>query len=277
MAQIDTQVGEYEIGALLGRGGMGQVHVARHASGRRVVVKRLRDTLALDPRLMARLGDEGRVSRRVCHPNVVRVYEHGVSADGTPFIVMEHARGTTLRKVVLEQGPLSLARIRGLVSQLLAGLGAIHEAGIVHADIKSSNIIVDTLNGVDHLTIIDFGLARTRTSQGPANDEGIVVGTPEYIAPEMLRGEAPSVRSDLYSAAIVAYELIVGLTPFGGDDVLEVLRRQISEAIELPAAARALISPQLERVVLRALDKDPARRYPNARSLAIAFDAAARC
>ncbi len=277
MAQIDTQVGEYEIGALLGRGGMGQVHVARHASGRRVVVKRLRDTLALDPRLMARLGDEGRVSRRVCHPNVVRVYEHGVSADGTPFIVMEHARGTTLRKVVLEQGPLTLVRIRGLVSQLLAGLGAIHDAGIVHADIKSSNIIVDTVNGVDHLTIIDFGLARTRTSQGPANDEGIVVGTPEYIAPEMLRGEAPSVRSDLYSAAIVAYELIVGLTPFGGDDVLEVLRRQISEAVELPAAARALISPQLERVVLRALDKDPARRYPNARSLAIAFDAAARC
>jgi serine/threonine protein kinase len=277
MAQIDTQVGEYEIGALLGRGGMGQVHVARHASGRRVVVKRLRDTLSLDPRLMARLGDEGRVSRRVCHPNVVRVYEHGVSADGTPFIVMEHARGTTLRKLVLEQGPLTLARIRGLVSQLLAGLGAIHDAGIVHADIKSSNIIVDTVNGVDHLTIIDFGLARTRTSQGPANDEGIVVGTPEYIAPEMLRGEPPSVRSDLYSAAIVAYELIVGLTPFGGDDVLEVLRRQISEAVELPAAARALIPPQLERVVLRALDKEPARRYPNARSLAIAFDAAARC
>jgi eukaryotic-like serine/threonine-protein kinase len=277
MAQIETQVGEYEIGALLGRGGMGQVHVARHASGRRVVVKRLRDTLSLDPRLMARLGDEGRVSRRVCHPNVVRVYEHGVSADGTPFIVMEHARGTTLRRLVLEQGPLTLARIRGLVSQLLAGLGAIHEAGIVHADIKSSNVIVDTVNGGDHLTIIDFGLARTRTSQGPANDEGIVVGTPEYIAPEMLRGEAPSVRSDLYSAAIVAYELIVGLTPFGGDDVLEVLRRQISEAVELPAAARALISPQLERVVLRALDKDPARRYPNARSLAIAFDAAARC
>ncbi|HSK03680.1 MAG TPA: serine/threonine-protein kinase [Kofleriaceae bacterium] len=277
MAQIETQIGEYEIGALLGRGGMGQVHVARHASGRRVVVKRLRDTLSLDPRLMARLGDEGRVSRRVCHPNVVRVYEHGVSADGTPFIVMEHARGTTLRRLVLEQGPLTLARIRGLVSQLLAGLGAIHDAGIVHADIKSSNVIVDTVNGIDHLTIIDFGLARTRTSQGPANDEGIVVGTPEYIAPEMLRGEAPSVRSDLYSAAIVAYELIVGLTPFGGDDVLEVLRRQISEAVELPAAARALIPPQLERVVLRALDKDPARRYPNARSLAIAFDAAARC
>jgi serine/threonine-protein kinase len=277
MAQIDTQVGEYEIGALLGRGGMGQGHVARHASGRRVVVKRLRDTLALDPRLMARLGDEGRVSRRVCHPNVVRVYEHGVSADGTPFIVMEHARGTTLRKLVLEQGPLTLARIRGLVAQLLAGLAAIHDAGIVHADIKSNNIIVDTVHGVDHLTIIDFGLARTRTSQGPVNDDGIVVGTPEYIAPEMLRGEAPSVRSDLYSAAIVAYELIVGLTPFGGGDVLEVLRRQISEPIELPAAARALLSPQLERVVHRALDKDPARRYPNARSLAIAFDAAARC
>jgi serine/threonine-protein kinase len=225
---------------------------------------------------MARLGDEGRVSRRVCHPNVVRVYEHGVSADGTPFIVMEHARGGTLRQLVLEQGPLSLARIRGLVAQLLDGLAAIHEAGIIHADVKSSNVIVDTVDGVDHLTIIDFGLARTRTSLA-SSDEGMVVGTPEYIAPEMLRGEPPSVRSDLYSAAIVAYELIVGITPFGGDDLLEVLRRQLSEAVELPGAARTLIPPQLERVLLRALDKDPQRRFPNARSFAIAFDAAARC
>ncbi len=253
---------------------MGQVHLARHASGRRVVVKRLRDTLALDQRFAARFGHEGRVSRRVCHPNVVRVYEHGVSADGTPFIVMEHAQGMTLRQLILEHSPLPFARIRGLFSQLLAGLAAIHAAGVVHADIKSSNVMVDHVDGVDHLTIIDFGLARTRTSQGQA-DDGVVVGTPEYIAPELLRGEPATPRADVYAAAIVAYELIVGITPFAGSHPIEVLHQQLSAAVAFPAGVRALISPELERVLLRALDKDPQRRFPDARSFAIAFDACA--
>jgi serine/threonine-protein kinase len=252
---------------------MGQVHAARHASGRRVVVKRLRDTLVLDGRLAAQLGNEGRVSRRVSHPNVVRVFDHGVSADGTPFIVMEHARGTTLRRLVLEQGPLSLARIHGLISQLLAGLTAIHEAGVVHADIKSSNVIIDTVGGADHLTIIDFGLARTRTS-GALIDDGVVAGTPGYMAPEVCRGEAPTTRADVYSAAIVAYELIVGLTPFGGAAPLEVLHRQISEPIVFPDDVHAMIAPELERVLRRALDKDPLQRFPDARDFAIALEEA---
>lgn len=252
---------------------MGQVHSARHPSGRRVVLKRLRDTLVLDQRLQDRLGHEGRVSQRVSHPNVVRVFDQGVSADGTPFLVMEHAQGTTLRKLIHAQPPLSLARIRGLVAQLLAGLTAIHEAGIIHADIKSNNLIVDTADGVDHLTIIDFGLARTRTSQVQSG-EGIAVGTPEYMAPEVFRGEPPTVRADVYSAAMVAYELIVGVTPFAGEAPLDVLHRQLAEDIQLPADARALISPELERVLLRALDRDPLRRYPDAQSFAAAFDAA---
>ncbi|HWO24011.1 MAG TPA: serine/threonine-protein kinase [Kofleriaceae bacterium] len=273
MGQLETHNGEYIIGPLLGRGGMGQVHAARHASGRRVVVKRLRDTLVLDGRLHDRLGHEGRVSRRVSHPNVVRVFDHGVSADGTPFIVMEHARGTTLRKLIHDQAPLPLSRIRGLIAQLLAGLSAIHAAGVVHADIKSSNLIVDTGGGRDHLTIIDFGLARTQTAWLSAS-EGIAVGTPEYMAPEVFRGELPTVRADVYSAAIVAYELLAGVTPFAGEAPLEVLHRQLAEDIELPADARAQISPELERVLYRALERDPARRYPDARSFAAAFDTA---
>ena len=186
---------------------------------------------------------------------------------------MEHARGTTLRKLVLEQAPLSLARIRNLVAQLLDGLTAIHEAGIVHADIKSNNVIVDTVGGSDHLTIIDFGLARTRTSS-VAVDDGLVAGTPEYMAPEVFRGEVPTARADVYSAGIVAYELIVGLTPFAGDGPLEVLHRQLSEPVAFPADVRSLISPALERVLLRALEKEPARRFPDARSFAIAFEQA---
>jgi hypothetical protein len=251
---------------------MGQVHAARHASGRRVVVKRLRDTLALDPRLIERLGDEGRVSRRISHPNVVRVFDHGVSADGTPFIVMEHAQGATLRKLILGQTSLPLARVRGLVAQLLDGIAAIHDAGIVHADIKSSNIIVDTVGGADHLTIIDFGLSRTRTSQ--ITEEATVAGTPEYMAPEVSCGETPTIRADVYSAATVIYEMLVGVTPFGGPAPLEVLERQLSEQVVFPADVRASLSPALEYVLLRALAKDPTRRFPDARSFAAAFDEA---
>jgi serine/threonine-protein kinase len=274
MASLDTRYGEYVIGPLLGRGGMGQVHAARHASGQKVVVKRLRDTLSPDRHLAARLGDEARVSCQVSHPNVVRVVEHGVSADGTPFIVMEHARGTTLRKLVLEAFPLLLPRTLRLISQLLSGLAAIHQAGIIHADIKSNNVMVDTAGGADHLTIIDFGLARTRTARGPG-DCGRVAGAPEYMAPEVLRGEQPTARADVYSAAIVAYELLVGITPYAGASPLEVLVRHATEEIEIPADLGALISPELERVLLRALARDPQRRFPDARSFAIAFEAAA--
>ena len=229
------------------------MHAARHASGRRVVVKRLRDTLALDARLAARFCDEGRVSRRVCHSNVVRVFDHGVSADGTP---------------------LPLTRVRGLVAQLLAGLAAIHAAGIVHADIKSSNVIVDVVGGADHLTIIDFGLARTRTSREVA-DDGLVVGTPAYMAPEVLRGEPPTVRADVYSAAIVAFELLAGAPPLGADAPLDVLERRPAADLALPAGARALIPAELEGVLRRALAEDPLRRFPDARGFAIAFERAA--
>jgi serine/threonine-protein kinase len=271
--QIETHNGGYELGDLLGRGGMGQVHAARHSSGQRVVVKRLRNTLALDARIAARFDDEGRVSRRVSHPNVVRVFDHGVSADGTPFIVMEHARGTTLRKLVTEVGALPLARVRGLMRQLLDGLTAIHAAGIVHADIKSNNLIVDPTATGDHLTIIDFGLARTRTS-GAVFDDGVVAGTPEYMAPEVCRGGPPTIAADIYAAGVVAYELLVGITPFGGDAPLEVIQRQLSEEVALPDDAREGLSPELERVLLRALAKQPAQRFPDARGFAIAFEQA---
>jgi serine/threonine-protein kinase len=267
MGQLRTQSGEYVLGDLLGSGGMGQVHAARHASGRQVVIKRVRDTLAFDETVVARLGAEGHVSCRVTHPNVVRVVEHGRSADGAPFIVMEHASGVVLRRLLHKEGPPPLPRVRSLAAQLLAGLAAIHDAGIVHADIKSNNVIVDTADGVDHLTIIDFGLARTWTTD--LSGDGIVSGTPGYMAPEMWTGAPPSTASDVYAAAVVVYELIVGrlpdTSPFG---------RSATDAIEIPDDARERISGELERVVLRALAIAPEARYRDARGFAAAFDRA---
>jgi serine/threonine protein kinase len=268
-----SRLGDYELGDLVGRGGMGQVHAARDAAGRSVVVKRLRNTLSLDARMQERFGVEGRVCRRVSHPNVVRVFEQGTSPDGAPFIVMDRARGNTLRQLVDDAGPLPLSRIRALTLQLLDGLTAIHTAGIVHADIKSNNLIVDTLDGTDHLTIIDFGLARTKTSQG-AFDDGLVAGTPEFMAPELFRGTAPTIASDIYAAAIIVFEMLTGETPFCGEPPMQILQRQMTESVKFPPQARNQMSQELEDLLLRALDRQPEKRQQSVREFAKAFDRA---
>jgi serine/threonine-protein kinase len=153
--------GQYQMGELLGRGGMGQVHVARHRSGRVVAVKRVRDTLMTDRLIVNRLSDEARLLGTVSHPNVVRALEHGTGSDGLPFLVMDRAHGTPLNQLIGRYGTLPPERIAAIASQLCAGLAAIHDAQIVHADLKSHNILVDEVNIV---TIIDFGLARRALS-----------------------------------------------------------------------------------------------------------------
>ena len=170
-------VDEYELGRLLGRGGMGEVHIARDRAGRFVAIKKVRKTLSLDPVLCERLSLEARLLGRIDHPNVVRVLDGGV-ANGQPFMVMSRAFGTPLDAVLAECSPLSRERITGITSQLFAGLIAIHAAGVVHADLKSSNILIDEL---DRVTIIDFGLARI--AHDPLSDDEIFGGTPAYMSP----------------------------------------------------------------------------------------------
>jgi serine/threonine protein kinase len=245
---------------------MGQVHAARHKSGRNVVVKRLRNTLASDLLLAKSLGDEGRVLRRVRHSNVVNLVDQGTTADGAPFLVMDRARGTTLSDLV-KKGPIGLRRVRDIVVQIFDGLTAIHDAGIVHADIKSDNIIVDTIDGTDHVTIIDFGLARTRTSQSLPESE-FVAGTPDYMAPEIIRGGRPSIAGDIYATGVVIFEMLVGHTPFHDCPPMQVLERQLSDAIVFPEGAP--VAHTLERVVLRAVEKKAEQRYSNVRAFASA-------
>ena len=269
-----SRLGDYELGDLVGFGGVGQVYAARDQYGRSVVVKRLRESLSRDTRMRQRLGDEGRVCRQVSHPNVIRMFEDGNDSDGAPFIVMDRARGITLRELVDDVGPLPIERIRVLVLQLLDGLAASHAAGIVHADLNSNNIIIDTLDGADHLTIIDFGLARTNASQ--AFDDGLVAGTPEFMAPELFGGAHPAVSSDIYAVGIIIYEMLVGTTPFCGAPAMQILQRQMTEAVTLPQASRALISPELERVLMCALDRNVPYRFQDVRKLARAFDEATR-
>jgi protein kinase-like protein len=261
---------EYQLGELLGRGGMGQVHIARHRSGRLVAVKRVRNTLSGDRFIVERLGDEARLLRAVSHPNVVRALDDGTGHDGMPFLVMDRAHGTPLNQLIEQHGGLPRDRLVAIASQLFAGLTAIHAARIVHADLKSHNVLVDDVNIV---TIIDFGLART-VSQLP-DASGLVAGTPAYMAPELISGAEATAAADLYAAATIIYEMLTGSTPFHGD-ISTILTRQLSETVEAPSrrAPRRGITPALDRVLLRALDFLPSERYPSVAAFAAAFTAA---
>jgi len=261
---------QYQLGALLGRGGMGQVHVARHRSGRVVAVKRVRNTLALDRLVVDRLADEARLLRSVSHPNVVRGLDDGTGSDGMPFLVMDRAFGTPLNQLIAQHGSLPRERIIVIASQLLAGLAAIHDAQIVHADLKSHNILVDEVNIV---TIIDFGLARTVTNTVTTND--LIAGTPAYMAPEMIAGASPTVTADIYAAATIIYEMLTGSTPFSGH-ISTILTRQLAETVEPPSmrAPGRGISAAMDRVVLRGLEPTPSARYQTVPELAAAFVAA---
>jgi serine/threonine-protein kinase len=263
-------LGQYQLGELLGQGGMGQVHAARHRSGRAVVIKRVRNTLSSNQLLAARLAEEARLLRAVSHPNVVRVFDHGIGHDGRPFLVMDRAHGMPLYDVIATRGPLSLERLATIASQLLAGLAAIHAAGIVHADLTSSNALVDEL---DIVTIIDFGLACTVPASRDTADQ--IAGTPTYMAPEMIAGAAPTIAGDIYAAATIVYEMLTATTPYSGH-ISTILARQLCEPVESPSqrAPGHRISPAIDRVMLRALDRSPDARYPSVTAFAEALDAA---
>jgi len=261
---------QYELGELLGRGGMGQVHAARHRSGQLVAVKRVRDTLSSDQLLVERLTDEARLLRTVSHPNVVRALDHGTGEDGMPFLVMAHAYGTPLNQVIAQRGPLPCERVEAIAAQLFAGLAAIHDAGIVHADLKSHNVLVDE---VDIVTIIDFGLART-VAEDPSI-AGLVAGTPAYMAPEVISGAHPTVAADIYAAATIVYEMLTATTPFSGH-ISTILTRQLSEVVQAPSqrAPDLEISPAVDRALLRALDAAPGARFPTVAEFSAALLAA---
>lgn len=261
----------YEVGDLLGRGGMGQVHMARHRSGHLVAIKRVRDTLANDLLIRDRLANEAVLLRRVRHPNVIRALDAGQDTDGTPYLVMDRVSGSSLAQLA-KAGPLPMARIASITAQLLAGLAAIHAAGVVHADIKSSNVMIDD---TDHVQIIDFGLARTK-SRFDAN--GMIAGTPSFMAPEVIAGGAPTVAADIYAVGAIVYELLTGTLPFLGP-LAAILVRQLHETIEPPSMRAPQLGaiPELDAAVLRALSREPRARFASADELALALASAFSC
>jgi serine/threonine-protein kinase len=266
---------KYVLREVIGVGGMGQVYAAEDAAnGHAVAIKVVHQKLIGDPNFAARLADEARALECVEHHNVVRVIDHGVTPGGLPYLVMPRVNGTPLGAMIETSGPLPFRRIRAIASQLLHGLGAIHRAGLVHGDIKSDNVLVESRRGADQVTIIDFGLAHSATTPVGLGSRGTLSGTPEYMAPEVIRGEPATIAADLYAVGVVVYEMLTGTTPFTDTTPDAVFARQLGDEV-VPPSLRCQdreVPPAFEHVIMRALAKNPAARHANAEMFATAIE-----
>ncbi len=264
---------KFRLRACIGIGGSGSVYKADQiALGRTVAVKILSEELTKDPRLVKRFHDEALAASRLNHPNTVSVIDYGQTPDGLLYIVMEYLRGPTLTHLLSREHPLPVARVLGVVSQVLAGIEEAHLAGVVHADLKCDNIVVDQRRtGQDQVKVVDFGIARLVNVPRDGDDRNIC-GTPEYMAPEIITGAAPSFASDLYAVGIVLYELLVGQTPFVGGGAVDILTRQLKQDPPLLALAVRHLPPGLQPLMSRALAKKPADRFADAAEMRDAID-----
>ncbi|MFN8080813.1 MAG: Stk1 family PASTA domain-containing Ser/Thr kinase [Kineosporiaceae bacterium] len=261
----------YEVGDLLGRGGMAEVHLGRDTRlGRVVAIKLLRVDLARDPIFQARFRREAQSAASLNHPAIVAVYDTGeeqlVDAAGSlialPYIVMEYVEGRTLRELLRDGRPLDLGQALELTSGVLSALEYSHRAGIVHRDIKPANVML-TPDG--DVKVMDFGIARALADVSTTmTATQAVIGTAQYLSPEQARGETVDARSDLYSAGCLLFELVTGRPPFVADSPVAVAYQHVREAPPLPSSLNPAIPESLDRVVLHSLAKDRETRYQNA-------------
>jgi beta-lactam-binding protein with PASTA domain len=203
------------------------------------------------------------------HPHVVSVYDRGES-DGTPYIAMEYVDGRTLKQLVRDNGPLDPAQAIELTIQILRAARFAHRRGVIHRDFKPQNVIVDDEG---RAKVTDFGIARAGASD--MTQTGSIMGTAQYLSPEQAQGHAVTARSDLYAIGVILYELLTGTVPFDAESAVTVALKQVSETPIPPRRLNPAVPPELERIVLRALEKDPADRYADADELIAALQAAA--
>lgn len=262
--------GRYEVGSLIGRGGMAEVYEGTDTRlGRTVAIKLLKPDLANDPSFEDRFRNEAQASAKISHPTIVRVYDAGedidTDANGNqvkhPFIIMEFVKGKLLREVLHERR-LSIEEAVNYASGILTALEFSHKAGVIHRDIKSANVMI-TDN--DQIKVMDFGIARavSESSATMANTVGIM-GTAQYFSPEQAKGETVDSRTDLYSTGVLLYEMLTGRPPFKGDTAVSVAYQHVSEAVTPPSKLNENISAELDQVVLHGLAKDRNERFQTA-------------
>jgi beta-lactam-binding protein with PASTA domain len=268
--------GRYRVTSRLGSGGMADVYCAEDLQlGRSVALKLLHPRFAEDQEFVERFRREASAAAGLQHQNIVSVYDRG-EWNGTSYIAMEHVSGRTLKDVVVQEGPLEPNRAIDLVQQILRAARFAHRRGIVHRDLKPQNVMVaesDPTQAGPTAKVTDFGIARA----GDASDmtqTGSIMGTAQYLSPEQAQGAQVDARSDLYAVGVILYELLTGRVPFEGDSAVSVALKQVHEQPLPPGALNPAVTPALDQAVLRALEKDPARRYADADEFAATLEAA---
>lgn len=256
----------YELGEILGFGGMSEVHLARDVRLHRdVAVKVLRADLARDPSFYLRFRREAQNAAALNHPSIVAVYDTGEAETPTgplPYIVMEYVDGVTLRDIVHNDGPLPPRRAIEIIADACQALNFSHQNGIIHRDVKPANIMISSTNAVK---VMDFGIARAIADSGNSvTQTAAVIGTAQYLSPEQARGDAVDARSDVYSLGCVLYEILTGEPPFTGDSPVAVAYQHVREDPVPPSKRHEGISADLDAVVLKALAKNPENRYQTA-------------
>jgi len=255
----------YRVVAMAGRGGMGEVYRAEDLKlGQLVAIKFLPESFSQDAATLSRFHSEVRIARQVSHPNVCRVFDIG-DAEGVPFLSMEYVDGEDLASVVRRIGKLSPDKATEIARQICAGLAAAHERGVIHRDLKPANVMLD---GAGKIRITDFGLAGIAASIQGAD---IRAGTPAYMAPEQLGGKEVTTKSDIYSLGLILYEILTGKRAFDAATLPELIKLREQGTITNPSTLVRDLDPLIERVILRCLENDPAKRPVSALQVAAAL------
>ena len=279
---IGSTLGErYRILRVLGEGGMGRVYEAEHTLiERRVAIKVLREDFCRRADVVERFRREAKSASRIGHPNIVDVLDFGETENGASYFVMELLSGEDLADVLSRKGALTPERAVLILFQCCHALAAAHDKGIIHRDLKPENVfLVEREGAPDFVKLVDFGVAKMSDldvdaeTAGKLTRTGVIFGTPEYMSPEQAGGLTADHRADIYALGITLYEVLTGRVPFEGSSFMAVLSKHASKALPPLRVVnpRLRISPQLERVVLRALEKDRARRFQHMRDMAAAL------
>ena len=278
-----TLAGRYEVGELIGRGGMAEVHIGHdNRLGRTVAIKILRSDLARDPSFQARFRREAQSAAALNHPAIVAVYDTGEdtftepsgAVSHVPFIVMEYVEGHTVRDILQDGNAVPIEEAVEITSGVLSALEYSHHAGIVHRDIKPANVMLTPTGAIK---VMDFGIARALAdSAATMTQTQAVIGTAQYLSPEQARGESVDARSDLYSTGCLLFELLTGRPPFTGDSPVSVAYQHVREAPVSPSSIASDVPETLDRVTLKALAKERTARYGSAAEFRSDLEAAIR-